>query len=107
MKGSEDQEFIDEEEADIGSATIQKLREKLKKAIEEKQEYLDGWQRAKADLANFKRQEALIHVDKEARIKSDIIESFIPALDTFELALRHEKSPGFEMVYKQLLNSLK
>ena len=29
--------------------TIKKLREKLKKALEEKQEYLTGWQRAKAD----------------------------------------------------------
>src|SRR6266404_3305337 len=107
MKGSEDQEFIDEEEADIGPATIQKLREKLKKAIEEKQEYLDGWQRAKADFANFKRQEALIHIDREARIKSDLIESLIPALDTFEIALKHEKGGSLEMVYKQLLKSLR
>jgi molecular chaperone GrpE len=69
---------------------------------------LDKWQRAQAEFANYKRQEALIHVDKEARIKSDIIESLIPALDTFEIALKHEKeNKSLEMVYKQLLNSLK
>src|SRR5882757_9594993 len=99
MTDSEDEEFIDEEEADMGPEAIKKLREKLKKAIEEKQEYLDGWQRAKADFANFKRQEALIHIDREARIKSDIIESLIPVLDTFEIALKHEKdNKSLEMV---------
>jgi molecular chaperone GrpE len=108
MEASDEEEFIDEEEADMGPAALKKLREKLKKAIEEKQEYLDKWQRLQADFANFKRQEALIHVDREARIKSDIIESLIPALDTFEIALKHEAdNKSLVMVYKQLLSSLK
>ena len=107
MTDSEEEEIINEDESDMGPAALKKLREKLQKAVEEKQDYLDKWQRLQADFANFKRQEALIHVDREARIKSDLIESLIPALDTFELALKHEKNPGFEMVYKQLLDSLK
>jgi len=36
-----DSEFIDEEEAEVGPAAINKLREKLQKAVAEKQDYLD------------------------------------------------------------------
>ncbi|MGC9602569.1 MAG: nucleotide exchange factor GrpE [Minisyncoccia bacterium] len=109
MNGNNDSEFVDEEEAEGDPAALAKLRAKLKKAIEEKQEYLEGWQRARADLANFKREEALIHHDREARIKSTLIESLIPALDALELALKHEKEGqnGLEMIYKQFLTSLK
>ncbi len=105
-----DSEFIAEEDSEEGSAAVGKLREKLKKAIEEKQEYLEGWQRARADFANFKREEALMHTDREARIKSELIESFIPALDTLELALKHaneEQRKGLEMIYRQFVGSLK
>lgn len=110
MSTSDDEEFVNEEEADAGPAAIKSLREKLKKAVEEKQEYLEGWQRARADFANFKREEALIHTDREARITSDLIESLIPTLDTLEMALKHakgEESKGLEMIYKQFLGSLK
>ena len=111
MQDSSDEEFVSEEESEAGPAAIKSLREKLKKAVEEKQEYLEGWQRSRADFANFKREEALIHGDREARITADMIEALIPSLDTLELAVRHsvsdkEKS-GLEMIYKQFLGSLK
>ena len=51
-----------------------------------------------------------MHTDREARIKSELIESFIPALDTLELALKHaneEQRKGLEMIYKQFVGSLK
>ena len=107
MSDSED-EIIDEEEQEIGPALVKRLREKLKKAVEEKQEYLDGWQRSRADFANFKREEALIHTDKEARLKSDLIETLLPALDALELAIRHDKSndPTLKMLERQFLDSL-
>ena len=35
---------------------IKKLREKLKVALAEKDEYLAGWQRARADLVNYKKE---------------------------------------------------
>jgi molecular chaperone GrpE len=110
MNEEHESEFVDEEEAEGGPVALAKVRAKLKKAVEEKQEYLEGWQRARADFANFKREEALMHHDREARITSDVIESLIPALDTLELALKHEKEgqgSGLEMIYKQFVNSLK
>ena len=114
MEHSDEEEFVEEDESEEGSAVVGKLRERLKKAVEEKQEYLEGWQRARADFANFKREEALIHTDREARMKAEMVESLIPSLDTLELALKHAKAnnkdseaKGLEMIYKQFLGSLK
>ena len=107
MLSDSDEEFIEEEESDGGPAALQKLREKLKKAVEEKQEYLDGWQRARADFANYKREEAGMATSREARIKADLVESLLPMLDSFEMALKHNESKEYALVYKQLLDSLK
>lgn len=106
MSGAEE-EFVMEDEAEEGPALVKKLREKLKKAVEEKQEYLEGWQRSRADFANYKKEEATMHSDREERIKAELIESLLPALDTFELALRHTPTNELELVHKQILLALK
>ncbi|OGC80065.1 nucleotide exchange factor GrpE [Candidatus Adlerbacteria bacterium RIFCSPLOWO2_01_FULL_51_16] len=100
-------EFVPEEEAEQGPALIKKLREKLKKAIEEKQEYLDGWQRSRADFANFKKEEAAREGHKEERIKAELAEAIIPTLDSLEMALKNHPTKELEILQKQLLNSLK
>jgi molecular chaperone GrpE len=106
MDGTEE-EFVPEEETDGGPAALKSIREKLKKAVAEKQEYLEGWQRTRADFANFKREEAAALGEKESRIKADFVESILPALDSFEMALRHAPSKEYEIVYNHLLSSLK
>jgi len=100
------EEFVDEDEAESTPGALKKLRERLNQAVKEKQEYLDGWQRSRADFANFKREEALMQADKEARIVNDLIEALIPALDTLELMVRHENNPTSKMLEKQFLDSL-
>jgi molecular chaperone GrpE len=114
MNGS-DEEFIEEDpsrvvedgaEEEQTPAAVKKLREKLSAAIKEKQEYLDGWQRARADFVNFKKEEALMLEEKEQRIKAELIESLLPALDSFEMALKHGATKEYELIYKQLLGSL-
>ena len=106
MSASEE-EFVPEEEAEQGPALIKKLREKLKKAVEEKQEYLESWQRSRADFANFKREEASMHADKEAHMTSEFVEQLLPALDALELSLKHEQTPALKMIEKQFLESLR
>jgi molecular chaperone GrpE len=106
MNGT-DEEFVPEEEAEVGPSALKSLREKLKKAVEEKQEYLEGWQRSRADFANYKREEASIQADKESRAKADLVESLLPALDALELAVKHHDDPTLKMLEKQFLDSLK
>lgn len=113
MNGTEE-EFVPEEEAEEGTAALSKLREKLKKAVAEKQEYLEGWQRARADFTNYKREESALHAQKEDRLRADMAEAIIPALDAFEMAFATkwykdaapEWKGGVMSIYRELVRSL-
>jgi len=100
-------EFVPEEEAENPAALIKKLREKLHTAEKERGEYLEGWQRTRADFANLKRDEDMRKVHVEERIKASVGEDLVPVLDSFEMALSHNKTKELEVIYKQLLDSLK
>ncbi|HMP67149.1 MAG TPA: nucleotide exchange factor GrpE [Candidatus Paceibacterota bacterium] len=90
---------------------IKNLKEELEKCKKEKQEYLDGWQRSKADFVNFKKR---AEEDKKSLIKystEEFIIQLIPAMDSFELAFKNkeawEKAPpdwrtGIEFIHSQL-----
>jgi molecular chaperone GrpE len=73
-------------------------------------EYLDGWQRSRAEFANYKKR-----VDKEAedarsRITSEIVTHFLPVLDDLERALKDRPqdgdgarwADGIELIYRKL-----
>jgi len=51
-----DNDFQVEEDVSV-EEKLKKLREKLKKCQKEKEEYLDGWQRSKADFINTRKKE--------------------------------------------------
>lgn len=106
MNGTEE-EFVPEEEAAEGPAALKSLREKLKKAVEEKQEYLEAWQRERADFVNYKKGEAAAHGEKELRMQAQFVKELLPALDVLELSLRHEENPAMRMLEKELLDALK
>ncbi len=94
---------------------IKKLREDLEACQKEKQEYLDGWQRAKADFVNFKKR---TDEEKKEIIKyatKEFVLEIIPAIDNFEHAFRDktnwEKVPvewrqGVEFIYSELKETL-
>ena len=86
MSDSEE-EFVAEEEEENPSLAIKKLRERLKKCVEEKQEYLDGWQRTKADFVNARREEEAHRGEFLKFAETRLIEDLIPVLDSFELAM--------------------
>lgn len=102
-----EEEFVAEEESEAGSAALKSLREKLKKAVEEKQEYLEGWQRARADLVNYKKETAAGHTESQERIKAELIEELLPALDVLELSVKHDGTKALTMLEQQFLGSLK
>lgn len=105
MNGTED-EFVPEEEVEAGPGALKSLREKLKKAIEEKQEYLEGWQRSRADFANYKREQAAAHTENHERLVAQLVEEILPALDALELAVKHNDQTA-KMLEGQFLASLK
>lgn len=80
-------EDIDEEKGgeDIKDK-IKKLKERLKKCQEEKDEYLKGWQRERADFVNYRKEEENRKGVLAKFMKGKILLEFIAVLDNFERA---------------------
>jgi len=53
------------------------------------QEYLDGWQRARAEFANYKKRVEREMKDNQYLAAGDTIKALLPALDDFERAMAH------------------
>ena len=113
----EDVDFeTDEELGDVGTAQakLKKLKEELAEVKAQRQEYLDGWQRCKADSVNA-RKEMLASAERLGeKAREGLIEDIIPALDGFDMAA---SSPawesmdagwrsGIEQIHNQLLDVL-
>ncbi len=109
--------FENNEDAEdiISADIIKKLREKLKKCVEEKQEYLDGWQRTKADFINNKKKEEQSRALLLLFAKEDLILDLLTTIDNFDMAFADKKvwesvdenwRIGIERIYSQLLGIL-
>lgn len=82
---------------------VVKLKSDLKKTIAEKQEYMDGWQRAKADYVNLLKRFETEGKSSELRGKTKTVEMLLPAFDALERAKEHGEIPeGFVAIAKQL-----
>jgi molecular chaperone GrpE len=82
---------------------LQKLKKELEAVKKEKQEYLDGWQRAKADYVNATKR---FDEEKQAAVQSGIlkaVKALLPAYDALERAKGAGDMPdGFAGIAKQL-----
>lgn len=87
----EDIELIPDEEGipQELAGKIKKTKEELKRCEAERKEYLEGWQRAKADFINFKKDEGKRFEDMARFVTTSIVEEFLPVLDSFDFALQH------------------
>lgn len=97
------------------SDQLKKIREKLNTCVEEKQEYLDGWQRAKAELVNVKKR---LEEDKKSFAQfatENLVHDLLPVLDGFDMAMKNkeawESAPegwrkGVEYIYDRLKTTL-
>ena len=86
---SEELDFEPEDElGTVGSAKakLAKLKDELTQVKQERQEYLDGWQRAKADAINVRKEAQLDASRAVHNAKTTLIEDIIPVLDSFDMA---------------------
>lgn len=79
-----DDSVVAEENAE---ETIKKLREKLKKALEEKQEYLTGWQKDKAEFINARKRDEQDKKDFVRFANENLLAELFPVLDSFNMAM--------------------
>ncbi len=116
---NEDRDVDFEPEDEMGAlgsakAKMQKLRDELEAVKKERAEYLDGWQRCKADAVNAKKDAALDATRSNARVRESLTEDLLPVLDSFDMATGTESwlavdenwRAGMEQVRNQLLDVL-
>lgn len=111
----EDIVYDDAGTADLVDGKLKKVKDQLKKCKEEKQEYLDSLQRARADYINLKKRSE----EEKAGLKDYIVEDFatdiLGVIDSFEMAFKDKESwnkapenwrKGIEFIYNQLISVL-
>ncbi|NIS79960.1 MAG: nucleotide exchange factor GrpE [Anaerolineales bacterium] len=102
---------IEEVETELELPSIDELQIELDRLRQESEEYLDGWQRARAEFANFKKRVEREQAEARARITADILSRYLDVIDDFERALREYPSndeslawvKGIYMIYEKLL----
>jgi molecular chaperone GrpE len=65
---------------------IQKIKNRLKQCQKEKEEYLKGWQKERAEFINYRKAEEKALEHKEGALKIEIISEILPILDNLERA---------------------
>lgn len=109
----EDVSFEDvNEEGEVDArTTVKKLREKIKKLEEEKQEYLDLSQRTRADYVNFKKEVEANRISDRKFSTKRFIEELLPVLDAYDMAQGNKEAwekvdqnwrIGIEYIFGQL-----
>jgi len=74
--------------------TVADLKEQITEVTAQRDEYLAGWQRAKADFINYKKEEVQ-RIQETARYGSaDLIKDLVSVMDNFDLALRTLEKAG-------------
>ena len=74
-------------------------------------EYLDGWQRARAEFANYKKRIEREQEESRARVVADLLQDFTAILDDLERALKDRPADGdaaawasgIDMIYRKLM----
>lgn len=105
----QDEDFIYNQEAsDEAKAILEKLNKKLKECREEKQKYLDGWQRSQAEFANFKRRNEEKLAEWSKMLGEGLIKDILPVLDSLDAAMAaSQENKGLLSLRSQLQTVLK
>lgn len=92
--------------------SIEELKEALSKCEKEREEYLNGWKRAKADFINYKKEEAERFAEFAKLSNRELISELLAVLDSLNLGLtvlENDKpaQKGMALIRAQFENVLK
>ncbi len=79
-------------EESLPEESQEELDAKLAEAEKKAADFEEKWKSALAEMANYRKITERDRDDNKRRIRSDILEKFLPVVDTFELSLKHK--PG-------------
>jgi molecular chaperone GrpE len=109
-------EILDDETIDSENKEKDKkvLEEDYKKAVNQSQEYFQGWQRERADFLNYKKRIERDQASLKNFISAEIIKKYLAVIDDMELALKNrpqsednsEWMNGIDLIYQKLVSIL-
>lgn len=90
------------------------LQKELAQTQAEANQYLDGWQRSRAEFANYKKRMEREQADAYQRAAGSIIKRYLEVVDDLDLALRNAPADGdgaqwangVRLIYRKLLTTL-
>jgi len=90
------------------------LQHELEQTKAQSQEYLEGWQRARAEFANYKKRVARDQEDSRTRIAADTLSKYLGVIDDLERALKERPddgeaaawAEGIELIYRKMFGVL-
>lgn len=86
---------------------IQKQKSEIERLERERREYLEGWQRAKADFINYKKDEAKRAEELLRFAAGSLVTEILVVLDSFDLALGGTADRGMHLIRAQLEDILR
>ncbi len=109
---SEETEIIqDIAPQEITTEEIASLKQELEEMRQKSEEYLEGWQRERAEFANFRKRVEKEREQFQQNAAGNIIRRFLEVLDDLERALKSRPqsgegavwAEGIELIYRKLL----
>ena len=103
-------EYNDDGEEDL-KKTLKKFRADLKVCKIEKEEYLTGWQKERAEFANYRKQEEDRKAIFSEAMRERILTRFLSVIDSFNMAFANKEAwekvdenwrKGVEYIYSQM-----
>ena len=105
-KDTQSEDIVIENENSSPDLELKKLREKLKKCVSEKEEYLAGWQRAKADFINARKEDEKRLEDFKKYAEAGVASDFLEIADGFEKAFSEESWQSVDKAWQNGIKSL-
>ena len=113
-KASDD--IVMDEETEAPEVLVKKLKEKIKTLEKEKQEYMNGWQRERADFANYKKRIENEKIEVIKFANENLIAELLTVIESFDMAFSNKEiwekvdknwRIGVEYIHSQFLKILK
>jgi molecular chaperone GrpE len=90
------------------------LQAELEQLREQSEEYLQGWQRERAEFANYRKRVERERETYQQNITGDIVRRYLEVVDDLERALKNRPqegegaawAEGIELIYRKLLSLL-
>ena len=106
---------IDSDNMSDPKEKIAKLKEKIKKLTAEKDEYMNGWQRERADFVNYKKRSEEERKEYIKFANENLLEEMLTVLESFDMAFMNKEQwnsvpenwrVGVEYIHSQLIKIL-